>query len=121
MCEIALCGTSARKPIRFLERLRQLALELGRHQTGVGIQTAAYHDGAWWFGCYGSPPILLKTDTKFRLLGRYEFDCSIGIVGVARDRLLVAKGPRTSKGRCLGSLHLAQPDAKTGLMVLPDS
>ena len=83
--------------------------------TQVGIQTAAYHDGAWWFGCYGSPPILLKTDTKFRLLGRYEFDCSIGIVGVARDRLLVAKGPRTSEGRYWGSLHLAKPDAKSGL------
>ena len=83
--------------------------------TQVGIQTAVYHDGAWWFGCYGSPKILLKTDAKFRMLGRYEFDCSMGIVGVARDRLLVAKGPRTSEGRYLGSLHLAQPDATSGL------
>lgn len=83
--------------------------------TEVGIQTAAYHDNAWWFGCYGSPQVLLKTDATFRMLGRYEFDCSLGIVGVARDRLLVAKGLRTSAGRYGGSLHLVQPEAKSGL------
>jgi hypothetical protein len=88
--------------------------------TRLGIQTATYHDGAWWFGCYGSPAILLKTDAKFSMLGRYEFDCSLGIVGVARDRLLVAKGPRTKEGRCLGSLHLAHPDAERGLVGLPE-
>ena len=87
--------------------------------TRLGIQTATYHDDAWWFGCYGSPAILLKTDDKFKMLGRYEFDCSLGIVGVAKDRLLVAKGPRTEQGRCLGSLHLAHPDKKRGLMLMP--
>lgn len=88
--------------------------------TRLGIQTAEYHDGAWWFGCYGTPAILLKTDAKFRMLGRYEFDCSLGIVGVDRDRLLIAKGPRTSDGRCRGSLHLVQPHPKQGLIPLPD-
>jgi hypothetical protein len=88
--------------------------------TQLGIQTAAYHDGSWWFGCYGSPKILLKTDSQFRMLGRYEFDCSLGIVGVAQDRLLVAKGPRTEDQRCLGSLHLTHPDAEHGLRMVPD-
>ncbi len=83
--------------------------------TRLGIQTATFHDGAWWFGCYGSPKILLKTDTRFKMLGRHEFDCSLGIVGVAKDRLLVAKGPKTDQGRCLGSLHLARSDEKHGL------
>ncbi|MCA9134027.1 MAG: hypothetical protein KDA45_12760, partial [Planctomycetales bacterium] len=50
--------------------------------TQLGIQTATFHDGEWWFGCYGTPKILLKTDADFKLLGRYEFDCSLGIVGV---------------------------------------
>jgi len=89
--------------------------------TQLGIQTAAWHDGAWWFGCYGSPKILLKTDANFQMLGRYEFDCSLGIVGVAKDLLLVAKGPRTEGGRCLGSLHLARPDEQSGLAILPES
>ena len=88
--------------------------------TRLGIQSATYHDGQWWFGCYGSPAILLKTDPNFRMLGRYEFDCSLGVVGVARDRFLVAKGLRTEEGHRLGSLHLAHPDAAHGLMRLPE-
>lgn len=87
--------------------------------TRLGIQTAAFHDGAWWFGCYGDPEVLLKTDPKFRLLGRYEFDCSVGIVGVAKHRFLVARGPRTQVGRCLGSLHRAHPDPTAGLVLFP--
>ncbi len=86
--------------------------------TQLGIQTATYHDDAWWFGCYGSPKILVKTDAKFRMLGRYKFDCSLGIVGVAEDLLLVAKGPRTPDGRCMGSLFLAHPDPTDGLRQL---
>ena len=89
--------------------------------TRLGIQTAAWHDGSWWFGCYGSPKILLKTDAEFQLLGRYELDCSLGIVGVAKDRLLVAKGPRTESGRCRGTLYLARPDENLGLVVLSES
>jgi hypothetical protein len=88
--------------------------------TNVGIQTAAFHDGAWWFGCYGSPKILLKTDVDFKMLGRYEFDNSLGIVGIAKDRFLVAKGPRTNENRCMGSLHLAKPDAELGLVFMQE-
>ncbi len=84
--------------------------------THLGIQTATFHDGAWWFGCYGTPAILLKTDSDFKLLGRFEFNCSLGIIGVAPDRLLYAKGPRNAAGRCLGSLHPARADAKQGLI-----
>lgn len=87
--------------------------------TRLGIQSAAWHDGAWWFGCYGSPKILLKTDADFQMLGRYEFDCSLGIFGVAEDLLVVAKGPRTKEGRCMGTLHLARPDEQSGLVILP--
>lgn len=87
--------------------------------TRLGIQSATFHDGEWWFGCYGTPKITLKTDASFKMLGRYEFDCSLGIVGVSKDRLLIAKGPRTSAGRCLGSLHIARPDDKKGLVFSP--
>ncbi|MGY8771273.1 MAG: hypothetical protein ACKVH8_22900 [Pirellulales bacterium] len=87
--------------------------------THLGIQTATFHDGAWWFGCYGTPKILLKTDTAFQMIGRYELDCSLGIVGIAKDQLLVAKGPRTKDNRHLGSLHRVRPDAKQGFVFLP--
>ena len=84
--------------------------------TQLGIQTATYHEGSWWFGCYGEPQILLRTDAQFQMQGRYEFDCSLGIAGVARDQFLVARGPRNEQGRCLGVLHLAHPDATSGLL-----
>lgn len=87
--------------------------------TNVGIQTATFHDGEWWFGCYGSPKIMLKTDSSFKFRGRHEFDCALGIVGVVKDRLLFAKGARTPAGRCTGSLHLARPDSKRGLVAIP--
>lgn len=87
--------------------------------TQLGIQTAAWHDGAWWFGCYGRPQILLKTDADFQMLGRFEFDASLGIAGVGKNRLLVAKGPRTKTKRCLGSLHPARPSQEHGLEFTP--
>lgn len=87
--------------------------------THLGIQTAAWHDGAWWFGCYGSPAVLLTTDADFKMTGRYEFNASLGITGVAHDRLLVAQGPKTKDGRCLGAIRLVQPDEKNGLSFLP--
>jgi len=85
--------------------------------TLLGIQTAAFHNGAWWFGCYGRPAAMLKTDAQFRMIGRFEFDCSVGIVGLAKDRLLVGRGPRNAEKRYLGSLHVALPAPKAGLIL----
>ncbi|HBJ86227.1 MAG TPA: hypothetical protein DDZ88_20655 [Verrucomicrobiales bacterium] len=50
----------------------------------MGIQTAAYADGAWWLGCYGKPTILLRADENYRLIGKWEFDASVGIVPLDR-------------------------------------
>ena len=88
--------------------------------TNVGIQTVAWHDNAWWFGCYGDPKILIKTDPDFQNPRRFEFDCSLGIIGLSEGKLLVAEGPKTTKGRRLGKLHIAVPDPKAGLRILPD-
>jgi len=87
--------------------------------TNVGIQTAAWHDDAWWFGCYGSPNVLLKTDAAFQMLGRYDFEAALGIVGVANDRFLVARDVTTEDKRYRGVLHRAHPDPSQGLVLLP--
>ena len=84
--------------------------------TSMGIQTAAWHDGQWWFGCYGDGRTLLTTDASFRLTGRFLFDCSLGIVGVSEGRLLIADGPKTPEGRCRGRVRLVQPDPLKGLV-----
>ncbi|WP_372719703.1 hypothetical protein [Novipirellula sp.] len=86
--------------------------------TQLGIQTATFHDGAWWFGCYGAPSTLLKTDAEFNMIGRYHFNCSLGIVGIAPNQMLYALGPKTANGRCMGTLHLARPDEKQGLVAI---
>jgi hypothetical protein len=87
--------------------------------TSMGIQTIAWHDGAWWFGCYGDTRTLLKTDASFRLRGHFAFDCSLGIVGVAPDRFLVADGPKTPEGRCLGEVRVMRSDPLKGLVAFP--
>lgn len=85
--------------------------------TRLGIQTATFAHDRWWFGCYGTPQILLVTDVRFKLLGRYEYDCSLGIVGLPDGRLLSAQG-RCEKGICTGSVRLAIADEKAGLRIV---
>lgn len=85
--------------------------------THLGIQTAAFAHGKWFFGCYGDPKILLVTDEAFNMLGRYEFDCSLGIVGVMNGQLLSAGGKCEKVKGCSGRAQLAVSDDKAGLIV----
>lgn len=66
-------------------------------QTRLGIQTAAYMDGHWWFGCYGSPenPGLLKVNEDFRLVGQSSKNFSYGIVRLNTNTIL--------RGECFAS------------------
>lgn len=58
--------------------------------TGAGIQTAAWFDGCWWFGCYGMPhnPGFLKTDESFNLVASYDLNFAWGIIGVKNNQFL---------------------------------
>lgn len=85
--------------------------------TRLGIQTATYADGQFWFGCYGNE--LLKTDASFKLLGKYDFDCGIGIITNGPNRFLVARGSCDKEKGCNGRLLQAQPDDKLGLKLQP--
>ena len=83
--------------------------------TLMGIQTAAYADGRWWFGCYGKPPVLLKADEEFRLVAKWEFDASLGIEGLPGARLLVGSGSCRRGEGCVGEVTPAVPDDRAGL------
>ena len=85
--------------------------------TLMGIQTAAFADGCWWFGCYGKPQVMLKTDGAFRFLGKYELDCSLGIVGLPDGQFLVARGRSQSGKGCSGRAVVAHADSAKGLVV----
>lgn len=83
--------------------------------TLLGIQTATFAHGKWWFGCYGSPPVLLVTDADFRLQGRHKFPCSLGIEGLPDGQLLAASGQCSKNSGCSGRLKAVVPDEKAGL------
>ncbi|MCA9034660.1 MAG: hypothetical protein KDA91_05995 [Planctomycetaceae bacterium] len=81
--------------------------------THLGIQTATCRNGQWFFGCYGDPKILLVTDSQFRLLGRFEFDCSLG-VATDGDALFAASGKCSGEG-CGGNIRAVVQDDSRGL------
>lgn len=83
--------------------------------THLGIQTATFAHDRWWFGCYGTPQTLLVTDASFKLLGRYEYDCSLGIAEWSVGRLLSASGTCTPGKGCSGRIRTAIPDSLNGL------
>lgn len=83
--------------------------------TDLGIQTATFAQNRWWFGCYGKPQILLVADSEFKMLGRYEFDCSLGIAGLPDGQLLVASGKCEKDRGCSGTVRYAVPDETRGL------
>lgn len=86
--------------------------------THLGIQTATFAHDRWWFGCYGTPRILLVTDSAFRMLARYEYDCSLGIEALPQGRLLSASGACKKETGCTGWVQVTAPDEKTGLRPL---
>jgi hypothetical protein len=86
--------------------------------TFLGIQTVAWADGHWWFGCYGSPKELLQADANFKLTGKWQTDASLGVVGIGGGKLLVAGGAKLPDGRYTGTLSVAVPDAHHGLRVV---
>lgn len=53
------------------------------------------------------------------LQGRFEFDCSLGIVGLPSSKLLVASGQCTAELGCSGTVRTAQPDSTYGLSSPP--
>jgi|LSQX01.2.fsa_nt_gb hypothetical protein len=86
--------------------------------TLLGIQTAAFSDKHWWFGCYGSPQVTLKTNQRFKLKGKWTFDSSLGIERLSGDKLLVGKGNCQKDVGCTGKVVIAEPDKTNGLRIL---
>jgi hypothetical protein len=64
-------------------------LVLASGYTRLGIQTACFADGYFWFGCYGNK--LLKADDSLKLVGKYDFDCSLGAAAIGDGRMLVGR------------------------------
>lgn len=87
--------------------------------TDMGIQTATFAEGFWWFGCYGTPRVLLKADTSLKLMNRHEFECSLGVAGLPDGRFLIGRGTSSRETGCGGRILLARMSEKSGLVVDP--
>ena len=64
--------------------------------TRLGIQTAAWSDGYWYFGCYSSPgnpdgKVLkaeLDEEGRLKLVQMYDLDMAYGLIGLGNGRFL---------------------------------
>jgi len=86
--------------------------------TLMGIQTVAFASDGWWFGCYGNPRVLLKADNSFKPVGKWEIDCSLGIVGLPDRKFLVARGAFEKGMGYRGRVEVAVADDKQGFRML---
>jgi hypothetical protein len=99
---------------RFLQRHT-----LPSGHTDKGIQTATWAHQSWWFGCYGTPKILLRCDPQFQLSGHWEFDASLGIEALPDQRLLIGTNQKIKNEGHIGRTYHARPDPQRGLIPIP--
>lgn len=92
------------------------ALQSGN--TLMGIQTTAYANGAWWFGCYGEPRILLRTDDAFQLTGKWEYDAAYGIAPLPDGRFLIGRSTQKKGLGHRGRVLIVRPDHGSGLVIV---
>ena len=79
--------------------------------TFLGIQTACRFRDHWWFGCYGNPQELLKTDDAFRMVERGEVDFAYGIAPTSDTKCLRGMTGRDGDSkRWWGRAVLADPE-----------
>ena len=89
---------------------------LASGHTHLGIQGATILDGEWWFACYGAQ--VLQTTENCEMIGRYDFECGYGILGLGDGCLYIARGKCKKGEGCDGYLLRAVPDSKVGLKVV---
>lgn len=85
--------------------------------TLMGIQTAAFAGGAWWFGCYGKPAVLLRADENFQCTGKWEFNASVGIAPLDRGRFLIGVNTLVKGRGNQARVVVARADEKAGMVL----
>jgi len=85
--------------------------------TLMGIQTVEYADGAWWFGCYGKPQVLLRADERFQFTGRWVFNASVGIARIGPNQFLIAENQVKKGVGNTARVHLARAQEGQGIVL----
>ncbi len=92
--------------------IKRHLLESGH--TYLGIQTMAYADGTWWFGCYGRPPETLRARDDLSFEERFGYDCSMGIAPVPGGGFYIGRGERNEDRKYAGWLIKVDRPAPPG-------
>lgn len=74
--------------------------------TLMGIQTVEYENGNWWFGCYGEPTVLLQANEQLEMVGKSNFDASLGIAALPGGRMLIGINSRVAGAGYIGRAYV---------------
>lgn len=91
---------------------------LGSGYTLMGIQTATWSEGSWWFGCYGKPAVLLSADDQMKFSGKWVFNASWGLEALSDGRFLVGIDKNEKGVGHVGKVVIAEKDGKLGLRLV---
>lgn len=81
-------------------------VDLPTGYTRMGIQTACFLNGEFWFGTYHGEKSLLRADASFQLTARYDLDGEWGIAPWKDGSVLlgvseIGDAPRTYRGKAI--------------------
>ena len=60
-----------------------------------------------------------RPDESFKMVGKYDFDCGLGIVGIRHGTFLIGRGGGTGDQRT-GKVLVGRADEEMGLVVQPE-
>lgn len=86
--------------------------------TLMGIQTATWAQGSWWFGCYGKPKTeLLRANENLQFTGKWAFNASVGCDPLPDGRFLIAVNKAGKDKTNTAGLVFARADQEKGLVI----
>jgi hypothetical protein len=72
---------------------------LASGHTDKGIQTATWLKGSRWFGCYGSPAVLLRASDDLKFTGGWNFNASLGLEALPDGRFFIGRNTLKKRRR----------------------
>ena len=70
--------------------------------TYLGIQTAAYAGGTWWFGCYGAPQETIRAKDDLTFTEKFDYECALGVAPRPEGGFYIGRGKRNEDRKNIG-------------------
>lgn len=81
--------------------------------TLMGVQTIMHHLNNWWLGCYGKPPVLIRTNAQNQYQSTATFDASLGIAPYSSTHMWIGSNISIKGKGHVGRLTLTPISAMT--------